>query len=228
MLCLIALLLQSGTVSEAPEPVGTGPEPSPTPISWEIELRFSDPKRIELRVPGRDKPETFWYMLYTATNVSDTTQWFYPRFQVVTSDLRVVEADVGVDPLVFDAIRERHRLTHRYLVAPAAVIGDLKSGDDNARESVAIWPASELDVNQFSVYVGGLSGETRILRNPAFDPGKPETASVGDADDAREVTVNPRFFALRKTLEIRYELPGSASARRSAVPERRSVRWIMR
>ncbi len=225
MVCLLALLLQVGAAAQEREPVGSGPEPSPTPISWQIELRFSDPKRIEVLLPGRSQPDVFWYMLYTATNTSDATQWFYPTFQVVTGDLRVVETDVGINPLVFAAIRERHRLTHPYLTAPAQAIGELRSGGDNARESVAIWPAADVDVNQFAIYVGGLSGETRVLRNPAYDPSRPETATL---DGGQEVTVNPRYFTLRKTLEIRYELPGSAAARRTAEPQRRSARWIMR
>jgi hypothetical protein len=228
MVCLLALMLQVGSTAGAREPVGTGPEPSPTAISWQIDLEFSDPKRIEVQLPGQSGRQTYFYMLYTATNTSDTTQWFYPAFEIVTSDLRVVKADVGIHPLVFDAIRERHRVTHRYLVSPNQAIGELKSGADNARESVAIWPASEVDVNQFSVYVGGLSGETRVVRNPAFDPNRPETITTDGPEGERTITVNPRLFTLRKTLEIRYDLPGAPAARRTAEPHRRSVTWIMR
>jgi hypothetical protein len=35
--------------------VGTGPEPSPQPISWELGFRFLDPQRIEVQLPGRSK-----------------------------------------------------------------------------------------------------------------------------------------------------------------------------
>jgi len=44
----------------------------------------------------------------------------------------------------------------------------------------------------------------------------------------REMDLNPRYFTLRKTLEIRYTLPGSPQARPGAQPQRDEVRWIMR
>jgi len=66
------------------------------------------------------------------------------------------------------------------------------------------------------------------LRNPAYDPARPETVRLEVNGLEREVTVNPRFFVLRKTLELRYRLPGSEAARQTVDPLRESVRWIMR
>ncbi len=56
------------------------------------------------------------------------------------------------------------------------------------------------------------------LRNPTFDPAEPE----GDE--------NPRYYVLRRTLEIPYRLPVGESMRHQAVPERRpeQQKWIMR
>jgi len=223
----VAMLLGLGTQAETV--VGTGPEPSPSPISWELEFKFDDPKRIEIQLPESDRPEVFWYMVYTVTNTSPRSQRFFPIFQLVTEDLRIYDTDMGISPLVFDAIRERHRLTHKYLVHPTKVIGALLSGDDNARESVAVWRQVDLNLNSVDIYVAGLSGETRFIPNPAYDPDKPETEMITGPDGReREVKVNPKYFTLRKTLEIRYTLPGSPAARPAAVPERTGVRWIMR
>ena len=55
------------------EPVGTGPEPSPNPISWELQLKFLDPQRIKVQLPGQSRPEIYWYMVYTVTNTTDRT-----------------------------------------------------------------------------------------------------------------------------------------------------------
>ncbi|RMF77667.1 MAG: hypothetical protein D6744_11060, partial [Planctomycetota bacterium] len=105
-----------------------------------------------------------------------------------------------------------------------------KVGDDNARESVLIWRAADIDSTRFSVFISGLSGESRLIRNPAYDPARPETERItGPSGRVREVVVNPRYFTIRKTLEIQYALPGSENARRSAAePQRENARWVMR
>jgi hypothetical protein len=200
----------------ATAPVGKGPQPSPTPISWELDLRFLDPQRIEVQVPGASAPEVYWYMVYTVTNHSGRTQGFFPTFQLVTDDLHVVDTDMGISALVFEAIRERHRRTHPDLVHPTKAIGDLLTGDDYARESVAIWRGVDSDANRIAIYIAGLSGEARVMANPTFDPARPEGPE------------NPKQFTLRKTLEIRYNLRGDAAARTLVEPERAGIRWIMR
>lgn len=208
---------------------GTGPQPSPYPVAWEFEFKFLDPQRIEVQLPGTCRPEVYWYLVYTVTNPGPRSQRFFPMFQIVTENLQVFDTDMGINPLVFDAIHERHKITHKYLVDPTQVIGVLLSGDDNARESVAVWRNIDLTLNSFSIYVAGLSGETQFLANPSFDPERPETGTVrGPAGQERQLVTNPRQFTLRKTLEIGYTLPGSPAARPAAVPERDTLRWIMR
>jgi hypothetical protein len=225
---LLPLLLLTGGLQAADE-VGTGPAPSDTPISWQLEFSFLDPQRIEVQLPGQAKPEVYWYLVYTVTNRSPRTQDFFPLFQIVTDDLEVADTDMGISPLVFNAIRERHAITHKYMVHPTKAIGPLRSGSDNALESVAIWRDIDLSRNSFRIYVAGLSGEVRFVPNPAYDPNRPESETVTGGDGRqREEIVNPQYFTLRKTLEIRYTLPGSPAARPHATPRREEIRWIMR
>jgi hypothetical protein len=230
LLCAWLTWLPLSAAGQAPlpprhEPPGAGPQPAAVLVSWELEFRFLDPRRIEVQVPGRSEPETFWYVVYTVVNKSETTQRFHPMFQIVLEDLTKVSTDVGISPLVFEAIRERHRITHRDLVDPTHAIGDLRSGEDNARESVAIWRGVDLTGNSFSIFVQGLSGETRLVSNPNYDATLPETRKLVRDGREVEVTVNPKHFTLRKTLEIRYRRPGPQSAQ--SEPERESTRWIM-
>ncbi len=228
MLALATLILLMPLPLPAPEEIGEGPVPSRVPLSWQLELRFDDPKRIEVNVPGRGT-ETYWYMTYTVQNPGDRSQRFFPTFQIVTDDLKVADTDLGIHPAVFQAIRQRYKARYPYMLSPTAVLGDLQIGDDNAKEAVAIWRDFDLRVDKFSVYVAGLSGEVRTLRNPRFDPEKPETTQVVGADGrSREERTNPKTFTLRKTLEVRYTLPSSPTARPFAEPVRDSVRWIMR
>jgi len=226
----ILFLATPGSVAQEPEPaVGIGPAPAPTPISWEFDFKYVPPRRITVQLAGSDQPNTYWYMLYTVTNTSQTTQRFYPTFELVTEDLRVIPTDMGISPLVFNAIKERHQITHKYLVHPTKAIGDLRRGDDYARESVAIWPVGDLNVNEFKIYIAGLSGEARVLRNPAFEPDQPETKQItGDDGRQREITVNPKYFTLRKTLQLSYTLPASEHAREQVEPRLDHASWIMR
>lgn len=226
---LLFLAIPAAIAEEREPAVGIGPKPAPTPISWELDFKYVPPRRIEVQLAGSDQPTTYWYMLYTVTNTSHTTQRFYPTFELVTEELRVIPTDMGISPLVFNAIKERHRITHKYLVHPTKAIGDLRAGDDYARESVAIWPASDLNVSRFKIYVAGLSGEARVLRNPAYDPDQPETRPItGDDGRQRDITVNPKYFTLRKTLELSYTLPASEYARQQIEPRLDDARWIMR
>ena len=66
------------------------------------------------------------------------------------------------------------------------------------------------------MYVAGLSGEIERLGNPVFNPDKPESAQ------------NRRFYTLRKTLAIAYDLPGDPGTRGAAEPIRRGWDWVMR
>ncbi len=233
---LIASILSLWLLADPPTAhvdVGQGPELSASGSAWEVELKFEDPQRIDVLVGGRS--ETYWYVVYTAVNVSSGTQRFQPSFQIVTENLRVHDADMGISPHVFDAIRERHRMTHPYLVSPTQAIGELRVGDDYARESVAIWRQIDLTVNNFTLYAAGLSGETRLVRNPAYTP-KPRpagsaagaTAGAVGAAKASNPDDPPRFFTLRKTLEVRYTLSASPPSRETIAPRRLGVRWVMR
>jgi hypothetical protein len=226
----ILLVGARGLAGQEREPaVGVGPAPSPMPISWELDFKYLQPRRIEIQLDEASAPEVYWYMVYTVTNTSEVTQYFYPTFELVTQDLRVIETDMGISPLVFEAIKERYNITHKYLVNPTKAIGELRIGNDYARDSVAIWRASDLNVSEFRIYVAGLSGEARVLRNPAYDPNQPETRKIEDADGReREITVNPKYFTLRKTLQLSYTLPASPEARGEVAPRLDDARWIMR
>lgn len=220
---ITALVLLFGDDRAARE-VGAGPEPAMTPVSWELDFEYLNPPR-RIDVGGT----SYFYLVYKVTNTSASTKRFQPTIQLVTEDVRVIDTDSGIRHDVFEAIRGRHKATHPHMIDPVSVIGDIQTGRDYSKESVAIWRADDVTVNNFSIFVAGLSGEAKLVKNPSYDAKKPETMSVKGADGhAREVTVNPKHFTLRKTLELRYAIPGSTSARDTRDPELVKSRWIMR
>ena len=192
------------------------PKPSLAPKSWELEVEFRDPARIRVTLPGDDRPTTFWYMVYTVTNNTGHEVPFYPQSDLVTDALQVIRSGDDVSPTVFDAIRERHRKQCPFLVPLLKASGKLLQGADNARTSVAIFREFDPEASEFTVYLAGLSGEVVRVPNPVFDPAPPQTEK------------NVAFFTLRKTLAIRYTIPGDLETRKRAAPIRAGRTWVMR
>jgi len=207
---LCASLVFCGPILQA------APKPAVAPISWELKFRFQDPQKVSVVVPGQSQPEVYWYMLYSVENQGDREVDFYPHFQLVTDTLQVIRSEIQVSPEAFRAIKRRSG--DPLLVTPTKVMGRLLRGKDRAKHCVAIWRDFDFKAKGFKIYVRGLSGETIRLKNPVFDPKKPESEK------------NKRYFTLRKTLEIPYKFPGGLQMRTLAKPERiaSDQRWVMR
>lgn len=192
------------------------PKPALAPARWELRFRYQDPQRVSVDLPGESAPVVYWYMLYTVENDGPTEVDFYPAFELVTSTLRIVPSEQEVSPEAFKAIQRR--ANNDLLVPPHKMAGRLQRGKDRMRHGVAIWRDFDPKAQEFTIYVGGLSGETQRIKNPAFDPNL--------AEDAK----NPRYFVFRKTLAVAYKLPGSPASRVMVKPERipDGQKWIMR
>ena len=212
--------------------VSAAPQPAQVPQSWELRFEYLTPQRISVRLPGDAQPRTYWYLLYTVTNENQDHPevQFLPVFTLMTDTMKVYRAEIGVHPAVYDAIKHRHRKTHPFLTEPVRVIGRMRHGEDNARDSVAIWPDFDPKASSFTLYVGGLSGETERVRNQRFDPAKPEVVAETMPDGTTlEKVVNPKYFTVRKTLALDFELPGNETTRNRAQAKlTRPHRWTMR
>ena len=206
---LMMLLIGTGVGSAAPKAgiVST---------AWQLDLRFHDPQRLMLKLPG-DRHETpFWYLLYEVTNNTGRDVAFYPSFRLVSDTLNVVVGGDQISPSVYDAIAGRHRIEFPFLAPPPDVTGLILQGEENARASVAVFREFDREASAFRIYVSGLSGEMVRILNPAFDPSSEESQT------------NPRGFILRRTLAIAYDLPGDSTTAAKGVPVRRSRKWVMR
>ncbi|MFQ5415308.1 MAG: hypothetical protein ACE5E6_12700 [Phycisphaerae bacterium] len=192
------------------------PEAGLSANTWQLDFAFRDPQRFSIRLPGDAADTTYWYMLYVVTNNTGRDVMFYPSFRIVTDRLQVVEAGANIHPRVYDAIAARHKKDHPFFAPPSKVTGLLLQGEDNARTSAAVFRAFDDNVDAFRVFAAGLSGDVTRVANPGFDPARPES-------DA-----NPRFFVLRRTLALSYQLPGDAETRSRVAPVRRSRAWVMR
>ena len=123
-------------------------------------------------------------------------------------------------------------------------IGKLLQGKDNARTSVIVFPDLDPKVSKFTIYVTGLSGETKTMPNPAYNPkaggsdtkkpaaekktGDGEKKAGAAAPGAPDDEKNPQFFVLRKTLAFQYTMPGDPATRKTATPKLDRMTWVMR
>ncbi len=184
--------------------------------AWQLDVRFHDPQRLVLRLPGDREETAFWYLLYEVTNNTGRDRQFYPSVRLVTDTLKVVEAGADINPLVYDVIAARHKREFPFFAPPAKVTGLSLQGKENARATVAVFRDFDREASSFTIYASGFSGEIDRVANPAFDVAREES------DD------NPRFFTLRRTLVITYDFPGDPDTRERATPIRRARDWVMR
>lgn len=184
--------------------------------SWELDFEFQDPRRIVVQLPGDNHKTTFWYLLYEVTNRTNSEVGFFPSFRLVTDTLKVVEGGAEVSPTVYDVIASRHEKAYPFFAPPRKVTGPLLQGEENSRASAIVFRQFDKEASSFTVYISGLSGEVTQVVNPSLGIGQGSTEN-------RE----PRFL-LRRTLAIRYDLPGDPSTRSRANPIRRDRQWVMR
>lgn len=218
-LCLTFVLTGVGSTR-----AGDFPEPSPYPISWELDFQHDKPKRIVVRAPGQGT-RAYWYMTYTVANKTDEDRMFLPVFEWVTQAGKVLRSERGVPPRVFEEIKRQERAKYPFLEPPHKAVGALRVGEDQAKDSVAIWPEPMSEMGNFSIYVSGLSGETVTLKmvNGAPVKVKPENIALElKGVDPKDVVI------LRKTLQLNHVIYGDeVSPGRDEVNVKPQA-WVMR
>jgi hypothetical protein len=209
--CIFALCAVFSVCAFVADARADYPKPSPYPVSWELNFEHSKPKRIVVDVPGSSTPKAYWYMTYTITNKTDKEQTFLPIFQLVTKEGQVLRSDKNIPSKVFEAVKDREHI--KYLEPYTKVAGELRIGDDQAKDSVAIWEEPETKMGNFTIYVGGLSGEAVTLKD---DKGQPTKDAEG------------KPVILRKTLQLDYQIPGDEIRPGEDPVNEKDHSWVMR
>ncbi len=199
---------------------GAAPKPSEVSLSWQLDIEFQDPQPVRVMLPGKEMPQTFWYMLYTVTNRNDTDQNFIPQFVLYTDTGQVLRAGRKIPTAVFDKIKQIHN--DPLLKGMAGITGKLLQGADNAKSGVAIWSDIDPVAGAFDIFVGGLSGETVEVKLPKAV----KVTEMGP--DGKMHTVTKKSIRLAKTLQLRYKLPGEAVSRKFSTTKLAEKKWTMR
>lgn len=202
---LLALLAAVLVVPSFARTASAQPEPDPIPTKWEFRFEPGPLRMAMVDVDGVGV-QRYFYFTYRITNYWDNDLLFAPDVELRTSDATVSRSGREVPRQVTQDILGR--LDNPLMEDPLGIVGQVLQGPENARDGVVIWPAQDLDVDEVSIFFGGLSGETRVYE-------------TGSGDDARR-------FTLRKTMMLRYETPGNFGEKNNQVLPVTETRWIMR
>jgi hypothetical protein len=210
-LCVVGLVCLWATAA---------PQPKVIPTEWELDLVYQPPTPIRVHVPGEPGEQTFWYVLYSVTNVTGDDRTFVPQVTLYTDTGQIRQGDEGIYPSVFTAIKNRYNSP--YLMDLSRITGTILQGEDNARDGVAIFRDFDPAARSIDVFIGGFSGETAVVDLPA--------KVLVDETDVRGETrrVLKDTMVLHKTLQLTYQVPGEAAARFSVQPRLSSTQYVMR
>ena len=201
-------------------PLPAAPQPSDARIAWEIDIDYKPPQPIMVKIPGRSKPQLFWYIPYTVTNRSGKDRLFVPEIVLYTNTGQVLRAGEGVNTVVYQTIKRLHN--NPLLYDMVGITGKLLQGEDNARDGVAIFRDFDPKGASFEIFFGGLSGEIALTRLPRPIMVK----EIGPG--GKQIMVEKDTITLVKTLKLKYTLGTEARDRPNAKVRLLRKGWVMR
>lgn len=184
--CLVAVLLVFGPLTSSASQASAATAAVPGE-AWTLTFKPGPLRLYVDPVDGR----TYRYFTYRVTNSTGQDHMFAPRIELFTDKGEILRSGRGVPSEV--TRRLRGLLKDPLLEDENQILGDLKQGKENAKDGLVIWAASDLDSNDLTIFVTGLSNDTTQVAHPLT---------------GEDVT-------LRKTLRLDYHLPGNAADRPS-------------
>lgn len=202
---VLAAALVVGVVGGPAANAMLAPEPRPVPTRWEFSFEDGPLRLAWVETNGTLRP--YFYMTYRITNHWGQDLLFAPDVTLVTSNSEVLRSGRDVAASVTEEILKR--LRNPLLESQIDIVSTVLEGPEHARDGLLVWPATNLQVDEVSIFFAGLSGEQ-------------EAYVVGRGTD------NPQRYSLRKTMMLRFATPGDFSQQGSRPFERVEKRWVMR
>jgi|GEM_PF-6388648 len=134
------------------------PTPDAATGDWELAIKYEAPRVIVI------DGQWHWVMPYTVTNNSRLTVNFWPACMAQGDNGQIVEGPKVISNSVFNAVAKA--IGPKDLLSPTKVAGPIRQGKDFARRSFFIWKNFKADVDSFSVFIQGLSGESQSFTHP--------------------------------------------------------------
>ncbi|XAL97990.1 hypothetical protein OT109_10310 [Phycisphaeraceae bacterium D3-23] len=229
---LVAMLFVAGlsfsavtSVSAQDENESGAPEPELVTSSWMLTFTYETPRTIPIEMAD-GSTQWYWFMTYKVLNdprIRNNNResiLFIPDIIIADDRGGIIHANRDISPRVFPAIKDL--LRNDLLESPAQVSGNMLPGEDFIKESVAIWPVSDEDVDEFSIFIAGIYGETCTVPHPIT--GEPMTERVTHprtGEPVMDANGEPetRPIYLRRNRMLRFVTPGTIRN-----PQRQSIR----
>ncbi len=202
----------------APAARAMAPEPAPVPKRWQLDVETSPLRLSVVDVPGQG-PRAFFYMTFKATNNSASDLLFAPAFELATDDMIVLRSGRDVPGAATSELIER--MQNPLLEDQIGVVGNLLRGEENAKEALVAWPLPATFQSEIVVYCAGFSGETATVEVP-----NPASLMASASGSAAPVKMDKKV--LRKTLMLRYRVPGELNPAAGLELRPFETGWIMR
>jgi hypothetical protein len=184
---LMGVLASSSTAAEPFAPAGQVDV-------WTLDFK---PGALRLYVDPIDGKH-YHYFTYQVRNRTTDDRMFAPRAELFTDKGEILRSGDGVPTEV--SRRLLGLLSQPLMENENQIIGDLRQGKENARDGIVIWKATDLESNEMTIFVTGLSNAFERVKHP----------------------ITQEDIILRKTLRLDYVTPGNMtdSVRVAAQPAR--------
>ena len=172
---------------------GVHAAPQAGPQIWTLEIK---PGPLRLYVDPIDGKH-YHYFTYQVVNSTKADRMFAPTIELFTDTGQILPSGRGVSSQV--SRRLMGHLANPLMEDEHQIIGDLKQGKEHAKDGLVIWEAVDLDTNQITIFVTGLSNGVNRVPPP----------------------ITGEDVLLRKTLRLDYVVPGNLAdtVRASASPD---------
>lgn len=194
------------------------PEPSPVPVSWQLEMTHRGPKPFPVRSPD-GTIEVYWYFQYKVVNRTGEDRDFLPDILLYTDTGQVIRAGAGVPASVFNRIKSA--INDPLLRDGMGMMGKLKQGEDNHKRGLAIFRDFDPQAGGIDLFISGLSGERVTMALPREVPGT-------KIEDGRIVPTPVRKVTLAKNYHARYLVGGNLQDRVNMKAHLLRTGWVMR
>lgn len=183
------------------------PEPDPVPRRWQLDFTPGALRTVTMTMAD-GSVRSFAYLTYKVVNNTGQDLLFAPSLEMSTDEGALTRAGREVPAEATRRILDS--LQNPLLQDQISVVGPLLQGEENAREGLAVWLLPDVSVADVTVYIAGLSGETRAI----------------ETKDAKTGETNRTL--LRKTMMIKYFGPGEVAPASGDEIIRSDARWILR
>lgn len=122
---------------------------------WTLDCSVDRPWLLLVNDP-LDTTRYVWVVTFRVTNPTDEPVFYFPHFTITTEAGKVFR-----NVLDFAAEREAETRLGREVPNVVDLIGELKPGE--SKEGLAVFPLPDRESDHFSLYVGGLSNEYKVV-----------------------------------------------------------------